>query len=124
MRPQGTFAECIRAGGCGIGGFYTKVGVGTVLAEGKEEKIINGTRYVLETPLRADIAILRASKADTAGNLVFEKTARNFNPLMAMAADFTIVEVEEIVEAGTLSPESIVVPGIYTDVLVKVEAGE
>lgn len=124
MRPQGTFAECIRAGGCGIGGFYTKVGVGTVLAEGKEEKIINGVRYILETPLRADVAILRASKADTVGNLVFEKTARNFNPIMAMAADFTIVEVEEIVEAGTLSPESIVVPGIYTDVLVKVEAGE
>lgn len=124
MKPQGTFAECIRAGGCGIGGFYTKVGVGTVLTQDKEEKIINGDRYLLEYPLRADVAILKAAKADTAGNLVFEKTARNFNPIMAMASDLTIVEVEEIVEAGTLSPESIIVPGIYTDILVKVEAGE
>lgn len=124
MKPQGTFAECIRAGGCGIGGFYTRVGVGTILADNKEEKIINGNRYLLEYPLHADIAILRASKADTVGNLVFEKTARNFNPIMAMASDLTIVEVEEIVEAGTLSPESIIVPGIYTDILVQVEAGE
>ncbi len=124
MKPQGTFAECIRAGGCGIGGFYTRVGVGTVLADNKDEKIINDKRYILELPLRADVAILRASKADTAGNLVFEKTARNFNPIMAMAADLTIVEVEEIVAAGAISPEEVVVPGIYTDVLVKVEAGE
>lgn len=124
MKPQGTFAECIRAGGCGIGGFYTRVGVGTVLADNKEEKIINGKRYILEMPLRANVAILRASKADTVGNLVFEKTARNFNPIMAMAADLTIVEVDEIVAAGTISPEEIIVPGVYTDVLVKVEAGE
>lgn len=124
MKPQGTFAECIRAGGCGIGGFYTRVGVGTVLTENKEEKIINGKRYILEMPIRADVAILRAFKADTAGNLIFEKTARNFNPIMAMAADLTIVEVEEIVDAGSISPEAVVVPGIYTDILVKVEAGE
>ena len=124
MKPQGTFAECIRAGGCGIGGFYTRVGVGTVLADNKEEKSINGKRYILEMPLRANVAILRASKADTVGNLVFEKTARNFNPIMAMAADLTIVEVDEIVAAGTISPEEVIVPGVYTDVLVKVEAGE
>lgn len=124
MKPQGTFAECIRAGGCGIGGFYTKVGVGTTLAAGKEEKIINGSRYILEYPLRADVAILRAAKADEAGNLIFAKTARNFNPIMAMAADLTIVETEEIVAAGSLPPEAVVVPGIYTDILVKVEAGE
>lgn len=124
MKPQGTFAECIRAGGCGIGGFYTRVGVGTVLADNKEEKSINGKRYILEMPLRANVAILRASKADTVGNLVFEKTARNFNPIMAMAADLTIVEIDEIVAAGTISPEEVIVPGVYTDVLVKVEAGE
>lgn len=124
MKPQGTFAECIRAGGCGIGGFYTKVGIGTTLAAGKEEKIINGSRYILEYPLRADVAILRAAKADEAGNLIFAKTARNFNPIMAMAADLTIVETEEIVAAGSLAPEAVVVPGIYTDILVKVEAGE
>ena len=124
MKPQGTFAECIRAGGCGIGGFYTRVGVCTVLADNKEEKSINGKRYILEMPLRANVAILRASKADTVGNLVFEKTARNFNPIMAMAADLTIVEVDEIVAAGTISPEEVIVPGVYTDVLVKVEAGE
>lgn len=124
MKPQGTFAECIRAGGCGLGGFYTKIGVGTILTEHKEEKIIHGQRYILELPLHADVAILRAAKADTAGNLVFEKTARNFNPIMATAADLTIVEVEKIVEAGTLSPEAIIVPGIYTDILVKVQAGE
>ena len=124
MKPQGTFAECIRAGGCGIGGFYTRVGVVTVIADNKEDKCINGKRYILEMPLRANVAILRASKADTVGNLVFEKTARNFNPIMAMAADLTIVEVDEIVAAGTISPEEVIVPGVYTDVLVKVEAGE
>ncbi len=124
MKPQGTFAECIRAGGCGLGGFYTRVGVGTEFSKDKEERLIDGVRYILEKPLRADVAILRASKADEAGNLIFCKTARNFNPIMAMAADLTIVEVEEIVPAGQLSPEEIIVPGIYTDILVKVKAGE
>lgn len=118
MLPQGTFAECIRAGGCGIGGFYTKVGVGTVLTENWEEKILDGEKYVLAKPLKADFALLHAKKADKLGNLVYEKTARNFNPLMATAAKFTIVEVEEIVEPGIISPEEIVTPGIYVDVLV------
>ena len=124
MLPQGTFAESIRAGGCGIGGFYTRVGVGTVLTEKNETKEIDGEVYVLVKPLKADFAILRAKKADTMGNLVYERTARNFNPLMASAAKFTIVEVDEIVEAGTLDPESIATPSIYVDVLVKVEKGE
>lgn len=124
MKPQGSLAECIRAGGCGIGGFYTRVGVGTPLADGKEERVIDGIRYVLEKPLRAHVAILHAAQADMCGNLVFNKTARNFNPLMAMAADLTIVEAEKIVAAGELSPEAIVVPGIYTDVIVEAEAGE
>lgn len=118
MLPQGTFAECIRAGGCGIGGFYTKVGVGTVLTENWEKKFLDGEKYVLAKPLKADFALLHAKKADKLGNLVYEKTARNFNPLMATAAKFTIVEVEEIVEPGIISPEEVVTPGIYVDVLV------
>lgn len=118
MIPQGTFAEAIRAGSSGIGGFYTKVGIGTVLVEGLEEKIINGEKHVLVYPLKADFAILHAYKADKMGNLVFEKTARNFNPLMAAAAKFTIVEVENIVEPGEISPEEVVTPGIFVDVLV------
>ena len=118
MMPQGTFAESIRAGSSGIGGFYTKVGIGTILVDGLEEKIIDGEKYVLIKPLKSDYALLHAFKADKLGNLVFEKTARNFNPLMAAAAKFTIVEVENIVEPGELSPEEIVVPGIFVDVLV------
>lgn len=124
MLPQGTFAESIRAGGCGLGGFYTKVGVGTELTQNSETKIIDGQEYVLAYPIKADIAILHAKKADTMGNLVYERTARNFNPLMATAAALTIVEVEEIVEAGTLSPEEIITPYIYVDVLVPQKRGE
>lgn len=123
MLPQGTFAESIRAGGCGIGGFYTRVGVGTPLTEKCETKQINGQTYVLAYPLNADVALLHAKKADTLGNLVYEKTARNFNPLMATAAALTIVEVEEIVEAGALSPEEIVTPYIYVDILVPLKRG-
>lgn len=124
MLPQGTFAESIRAGGCGLGGFYTKVGVGTQLTESCETKIINGETYILAYPIKADVALLHAKKADTMGNLVYERTARNFNPLMATAAALTIVEVEEIVEPGTLSPEEIVTPYIYVDVLVPQKRGE
>lgn len=123
MMPQGTFAESIRAGGCGIGGFYTKVGAGTELTAHCETKIIDGEAYVLAYPLKADVALLHARKADAMGNLVYEKTARNFNPLMATAAALTIVEVDEIVETGMLSPEEIVTPYIYVDVLVPQNRG-
>jgi 3-oxoacid CoA-transferase subunit A len=111
--PQGTFAERIRAGGAGIGGFYTPTGVGTVAAEGKETRIIGGREYVLEQPLRADFAFIKAHRGDRHGNLVYRKTARNFNPIMATAAAVTIAEVESLVEPGTLDPETIVTPGIY-----------
>ncbi len=121
LMPQGTFAEAIRAGGSGIGGFYTKIGLGTEVTEGEETRVIDGQEYVFVRPLKADFAVLHAKKADTLGNLVYECTARNFNPIMAMAAKFTIVEVEEIVPAGSLSPEEIVTPFIFVDVLVKVE---
>lgn len=124
MMPQGTFAESIRAGGCGIGGFYTRVGVGSEVTEGSETKEINGRQYVFVEPIKADLAILRAKKADRLGNLVYERTARNFNPVMATAANFTIVEVDEIVEPGTFSPEEIVTPFIYEDVIVPVGRGE
>ena len=123
MMPQGTFAESIRAGGCGIGGFYTKVGAGTELTAHCETKVIDGEAYVLAYPLKADVALLHARKADAMGNLVYEKTARNFNPLMATAAALTIVEVDEIVETGMLSPEEIVTPYIYVDVLVPQNRG-
>ena len=124
MMPQGTFAESIRAGGCGLGGFYTRVGIGSEVTEGLETKEINGKTYVLVEPLTADFAILRAKKADRLGNLVYERTARNFNPVMATAAKFTIVEVDEIVEPGELDPEEIVTPFVYVDVVVPVGRGE
>ena len=117
--PQGTFAERIRAGGAGIGGFFTPTGVGTVIAEGKEVRVINGREYVLEMPLHADFAFVKAWKADPMGNLVYRKTARNFNPLVATAADTTIAEVEEIVELGALEGDLITTPGIYVDIVVK-----
>jgi 3-oxoacid CoA-transferase subunit A len=118
LNPQGTFAERIRAGGAGIGGFYTPTGVGTVIAEGKETKLINGREYVLELPLRADLAFIKAYKADLQGNLVYRKTARNFNPVMATAADYTVAEVEQVVAVGVLEPDAIVTPGIYVDLVV------
>ena len=111
--PQGTFAERIRAGGAGIAGFFTPTGFGTLVSEGKETRVIDGTPYVLEAPLKADFAFVKAWKGDRAGNLVYRKTARNFNPVMATAAAVTIAEVEHLVEPGELDPDHIVTPGIF-----------
>jgi 3-oxoacid CoA-transferase subunit A/3-oxoadipate CoA-transferase alpha subunit len=116
--PQGTFAEAIRAGGAGIGGFYTPVGAGTALAEGKEERLIDGVPHVLESPIRADVALVYAARADRLGNLWYRRTARNFNPLMATAAAVTIAEAGELVEVGALEPESVATPHLYVDRLV------
>ncbi len=118
LLPQGTFSEAIRSGGAGIGGFYTKTAVGTELAKGKETKVIDGETYLFEKALKADVALIRAEKADTKGNLVYYKTARNFNPIMATAANYVIAEVDQIVEEGELSPEEIVTPHLYIDALV------
>ena len=115
LLPQGTLAESMRAGGAGLGGYYTKTGVGTELAKNKEEKEINGVRYIFEPAIRANVALIRAWKADSLGNLVYYKTARNFNPIMATAADLVIAEVDEIVKPGELSPEQIVTPHLYVD---------
>ncbi|MDA3129608.1 CoA transferase subunit A [Aliibacillus thermotolerans] len=119
LLPQGTLSEAIRAGGAGIGGFYTKTAVGTDLAKGKETKEIDGETYVFEKALKADVALIRAWKADTKGNLVYYKTARNFNPMMATAAKYVIAEVDEIVEEGELSPEEIVTPHLFVDEVIK-----
>lgn len=113
LNPQGTLAERVRAGGAGIPAFFTATGYGTEVAEGKEIREINGRMYVLETALTADFAIVKAWKGDTSGNLVFRKTARNFNPLMAMAGKITIAEVEELVPLGALDPDNIHTPGIF-----------
>ncbi|USI73286.1 CoA transferase subunit A [Sphingomonas morindae] len=118
LNPQGTLAERIRAGGAGIPAFYTKTGVGTVVADGKPVEEFDGELYVRERWLRADLALVKAWKADRAGNLVFRKTARNFNPMMATAAKVTVVEAEEIVETGTLDPDAIHTPGIYVDRII------
>lgn len=117
--PQGTLAERIRAGGAGIPAFYTKTGVGTIVAEGKPVEYFEGEPYIQESWLRADLAIIKAWRGDTAGNLVYRKTARNFNPVMATAAKVTVAEVEEIVPAGVLDADCIHTPGIYVDRLVK-----
>lgn len=117
--PQGTLAEAIRCGGAGIGGFYTPTAVGTRLAEGKEVREIDGVRYLFEKAIKGDIALIKAAKADKAGNLVYHTTARNFNPIMATAAEVVIVEVDEIVEIGELSPEEIVTPHIFVDYVIK-----
>jgi len=111
--PQGTFAERMRAGGAGIAGFFTPTGVGTIIAEGKEVREFDGRKYLLERALKADYAFIKAWKGDRWGNLVYRKTARNFNPVMATAAKVTIAEVEELVELGTLDPNSVITPGIY-----------
>jgi 3-oxoacid CoA-transferase A subunit len=111
--PQGTFAERIRAGGAGIAGFFTPTGFGTLVAEGKETRVIDGRPYVLEPPLKADFAFVKAWKGDRLGNLVYRRTARNFNPVMAPAARVTLAEVEELVEPGTIDPDHVVTPGIY-----------
>lgn len=116
--PQGTLAERIRCGGAGLGGFLTPTGVGTVVEENKQKVHINGVDYLLELPLRADIALLRAKKADKSGNLVYDKAIRNFNPLMAMAADLVIVQVDEIVETGEIDPDHVITPGVVVDKIV------
>src|SRR5207237_4305315 len=119
LGPQGTFAERIRAAGAGIAGFFTPTGYGTIVAEGKETRVINGRNYVLEAPLHADFAFVKAYKGDTKGNLVYRKTARNFNPVMATAARVTFAEVEEIVEPVRLDPDAIVTPGIFVTHVLK-----
>lgn len=116
--PQGTLAERMRAGGAGIPGFYTKTGVGTLVAEGKEHKDFDGETYILERGIRADLALVKAWKADRAGNLVYRKTARNFNPLAATCGKVTVAEVEEIVEVGDLDPDHIDTPGIFVQRVV------
>jgi acetate CoA/acetoacetate CoA-transferase alpha subunit len=113
--PQGTLAERIRAGGSGLGGVLTPTGVGTVVEEGKEKIIVDGREYLLEKPLRAEVALLKAYKADQAGNLIYHRSARNFNPLMALAADLVIVQVEQIVEIGEIDPDEVMTPGILVD---------
>jgi 3-oxoacid CoA-transferase subunit A len=119
FNPQGTLAERCRAGGAGIPGFYTKTGVGTIVADGKEHREFNGQTYILETGLVSDLSIVKAWKADEQGNLVFRKTARNFNPDMATAGKVCVVEVEEIVPTGSLDPDQIHLPGIYVNRLIK-----
>lgn len=121
LLPQGTMSEAIRAGGAGIGGFYTKTAVGTELAKDKETKDIDGETYLLEKALKADVALIKALKADKKGNLVYYKTARNFNPIMATAAKYVIAEVDEVVEEGELLPEEIVTPHLYVDAIVTSE---
>lgn len=121
FNPQGTLAERMRAGGCGIPGFYTKTGVGTVIAEGKEHKEFNGETYILEEGIFADLSIVKAWKADDTGNLVFRKTARNFNPPAAMCGKICVAEVEEIVPRGELDPDNIHLPGIYVHRLIQGE---
>ena len=121
FNPQGTLAERMRAGGCGIPGFYTKTGVGTVIAEGKEHKEFGGETYILEEGIFADLSIVKAWKADDTGNLVFRKTARNFNPPAAMCGKICVAEVEEIVPRGSLDPDSIHLPGIYVPRLIQGE---
>ena len=122
--PQGTLAEKLRAGGCGIPAFYTKTGVGTLVAEGKEEKDFDGERYIMERAIVADISLVKAWKADKSGNLIYRYTARNFNPVVAMAGKITVAEVEEIVENGELDPDQIHTPGIYVHRLVVNSAPE
>jgi 3-oxoacid CoA-transferase subunit A len=119
FNPQGTLAERIRAGGAGIPGFYTKTGVGTLIAQGKEQKVFDGETYILETGLNADLSIVKAWKGDAEGNLVYRMTARNFNPMMATAGKVTVAEVEEIVPVGALDPDCIHTPGIFVQRLVQ-----
>jgi 3-oxoacid CoA-transferase subunit A/3-oxoadipate CoA-transferase alpha subunit len=124
LLPQGTLAEAIRAGGAGIGGFYVRTGAGTLLAEGKEQREIDGEQHLFQLPLKADVALIRAAKADRAGNLVYARTARNFNPDMATAARTVIAEVDEIVEVGQLDPNEIATPHLFVDALVRSEGAK
>ena len=117
--PQGTLAEQIRAGGAGLGGILTPTGLGTIVAEGKEVIIVDGREFLLEKPLKADVALIKAHTADTAGNLLFYRSARNFNPLMAMAAKGVIVEAENIVEVGQIDPDQVITPGIFIDWIIQ-----
>jgi 3-oxoacid CoA-transferase subunit A len=119
FNPQGTMAERVRAGGAGIYGFFTKVGAGTSVAEGKETRVVNGETYILETGIVADVSLVKAWKGDREGNLIYRKTARNFNPNMATAGRITVAEVEELVETGTLDPDGIHTPGIYVQRIIK-----
>jgi 3-oxoacid CoA-transferase subunit A len=121
FNPQGTLAERIRAGGAGIPGFYTATGVGTQIAEGKETKVFDGRTYVLEHGLRADLALIHAWKADREGNLIYRKTARNFNPMMATAADEVVAEVEDLVDYRQIDPDHIITPGIFVNRIVQLE---
>jgi 3-oxoacid CoA-transferase A subunit len=121
LLPQGTLSEAIRSGGAGLGGFYTPTGVGTRLADGSEEREIGGTRYLFCASLRADVALVRARAADALGNLVYEKTARNFNPDMATAGRVVIAEVDEIVDVGAIAPEQVATPHLFVDYLVRAE---
>jgi 3-oxoadipate CoA-transferase alpha subunit len=118
--PQGTLSERMRAAGAGVAGFYVRTSAGTKLAEGKETRVFDGTTYVLEKPLKADVALIKALKADRWGNLIYRKSARNFNPVMAMAADLVIAQVKEVVPLGSLDPETIVTPSIFVDRIVEV----
>jgi len=118
--PQGNLAERIRAAGAGIGGFFTPTGAGTLLAEGKETRVIDGREYVLESPIKGDVALIGAYLGDRLGNLVYRKTSRNFNPVMATAAALTVAQVDRVVEVGELDPEAIVTPALYTDRVVAV----
>jgi 3-oxoacid CoA-transferase subunit A len=113
--PQGTLAERVRAGGAGIGGFYTPAGVGTLVADGKETRVLNGREYVLEMPIRGDFAFVKAWKGDKAGNLIYRMSARNFNPMAATAGNVTLAEVEELVEPGQIDPDNVVTPGIFVN---------
>jgi 3-oxoacid CoA-transferase subunit A len=122
--PQGTFAERIRAGGAGVGGFFTPTGYGTLAAEGKETRLIDGKPFVLERPLTADFAFVKAWRGDTAGNLVYRRTARNFNPVMATAAAVTIAEVEHLVEPGEIDPDHVITPGIFVRYVLQGEQYE
>ena len=115
--PQGTLAERVRAGGAGIGGFYTPTGVGTVVAEGKELRVMNGREYVLEMPIRGDFAFVKAFQGDTQGNLVYRRSARNFNPVFATASEHTIAEVEKLVEPGAIDPDHVITPGVFIDTI-------
>lgn len=118
--PQGTLAEQIRSAGAGLGGILTPTGIGTVVEEGKEKKTINGKEYLLELPISADVALIKAWKADRKGNLVYRKSARNFNPVMATAADLVIVEVENLVETGEIDPDDVMTPAAFVDIIVEV----
>lgn len=115
--PQGTFAERIRAGGAGIGGFYTPTGVGTIVAEGKETRVIGGREYVLEMPIKGDLALVKGWRGDHAGNLIYRRSTRNFNPMVATAGAVTLAEVEELVPTGSIDPDTVITPGIFVDAI-------